>query len=75
MKVWQYLQMEKVIHQRQIPSDLEEEPILYFSESKGDHVNILDLDLHHLLRIVRKLIDNDTQKEASVIAKIKKLIQ
>ena len=34
MKVAQHLQIEQVVHQRAIPSDIENEATLYYSESK-----------------------------------------
>ena len=55
MKVAQHLQIEKAVHQRAIPSDIESDQTLYYSESKGVHIDILNMDLHHLIRVTKKL--------------------
>ena len=39
--------------------DLLEEENYYYSESKKDYINVLDLDLHHLIRILIKQIDSE----------------
>ena len=38
-----------------------EEENYYYSESKKDYINVLDLDLHHLIRILIKQLDSDKE--------------
>ncbi len=75
MKVAQHLQIEQVVHQRAIPSDIENEATLYYSESKGTHINILQMDLHHLIRVTKKLLDKEQTKEDSLVNRVLKRLQ
>jgi hypothetical protein len=70
MKVAQHLQIEKVVHQRAIPCDIEERGTLYYSESKDIHLDILDMDLHHFIRVAKKLLESESVKEESLINKV-----
>ena len=75
MKVAQHLQIEKVVHQRAIPSDIESDQTLYYSESKGVHIDILQMDLHHLIRVTKKLLAKEEEKENSLIKRIVERLQ
>ena len=75
MKVWQYLQIEKAVHQRAIPSDIENDQTLYYSESKGVHIDILNMDLHHLIRVTKKLLDKEQEREDSLVNRVLKRLQ
>ena len=70
MKIAQHLLIEKVVHQRAIPCDIEERGTLYYSESKDIHLDILDMDLHHLIRVTKKLLNNESIREESIVNKI-----
>ena len=70
MKVAQHLQIESAVHKRAIPSDIENETCLYYSESKDVHIDILNMDLHHLIRVTKKLLANESIKEESLINKV-----
>lgn len=62
MKVREMLKIQQAFENKTIPEDLLEEENYYWSESKETHIRVLDLDLHHLLRIVIKgLIDDDSK--------------
>ena len=50
MKVKQLLEIQSVIEDRKIPADMIEDDFNYWSRSKGDWVNILDMDLIHVVR-------------------------
>ena len=70
MKVAQHLQIESAVHKRAIPSDIENETCLYYSESKDVHIDILNMDLHHLIRVAKKLLESESVKEESLINKV-----
>ena len=59
MKVREMLKIQQAFENKTIPEDLLEEENYYYSESKKDYINVLDLDLHHLIRIVIKQIDSE----------------
>ena len=48
MKVKKLLEIQSVIEGRKIPCDMD--LVKYWSRSKGDWVNILDMDLVHVVR-------------------------
>ena len=75
MKVAQHLQIEKAVHQRAIPRDIESDQTLYYSESKGVHIDILQMDLHHLIRVTKKLLDKEQEKEDSLVNRVLKRLQ
>jgi hypothetical protein len=75
MKVAQHLQIESVVHKRAIPSDIENEACLYYSESKDVHIDILNMDLHHLIRVTKKLLNNESIREESIVNKIMKRLK
>ena len=75
MKVVQHLQIEKVVHQRAIPSDIENDQTLYYSESKGVHIDLLQMDLHHLIRVTKKLLDKEQEREDSLVNRVLKRLQ
>tara|TARA_R100000322_G_scaffold125197_1_gene81932 strand:+ start:415 stop:675 length:261 start_codon:yes stop_codon:yes gene_type:complete len=49
MKVKKLLEIQSVIEESKIPCDMTNE-FKYWSRSKGDWVNILDMDLVHVVR-------------------------
>ena len=49
MKVKKLLKIQSVIEESKIPCDMTDE-FKYWSRSKGDWVNILDMDLVHVVR-------------------------
>ena len=59
MKVREMLKIQQAFENKTIPEDLLEEENYYYSESKKDYINVLDLDLHHLIRIIIKQIDSE----------------
>lgn len=55
MKVFQALQIQHVLDGRQIPSDMMDEHLVYYSESRGQFIRIVDMDVAHLVRAFNKL--------------------
>lgn len=53
------LKIQQAFENKTIPEDLLEEENYYYSKSKKDYINVLDLDLHHLIRILIKQIDSE----------------
>ena len=84
MNIRQYIEMEAVIHKKSIPSDLSEvmyekdldkipQDYLYYSNSKGDLVNIFDMQLHHFIRAFEKI--SSINSESDTLSKIKKILE
>jgi hypothetical protein len=59
MNIREMLKIQQAFENKTIPEDLLEEENYYYSESKKDYIKVLDLDLHHLIRIVIKQIDSE----------------
>lgn len=53
------LKIQQAIENKIIPEDLLEEENYYYSNSKDDYIKVLDLDLHHIIRILIKEIDSE----------------
>jgi hypothetical protein len=62
MKTRELLKIQSAFENTSIPEDLLEEENYYWSKSKNDYIKILDLDLHHLIRIVINLIDSEKEQ-------------
>ena len=57
MIVQELLELQKVITKRAIPSDINRDDVLaHYSTSDDEHINILDMDLIHLIRSYSKAI-------------------
>ena len=61
MNIRELLKIQQAFENKTIPEDLLEEENYYYSESKKDYINVLDLDLHHLIRILIKQLDSDKE--------------
>jgi len=61
MNIREMLKIQEAIENKSIPEDILEEENYYYSESKKDYINVLDLDLHHLIRILIKQLDSDKE--------------
>ena len=61
MNIRELLKIQQAFENKTIPEDLLEEENYYYSESKKDYIKVLDLDLHHLIRILIKQIDSDKE--------------
>ena len=56
MKVRKLLELQSTIEERKVPCDMNGELNKHYSESKGEHIDILDMDLIHLVRSYSKTI-------------------
>jgi hypothetical protein len=59
MKVREMLKIQQAFENNNTPTDLTDEDIVYWSKSKKEHIKMLDLDLHHLLRIMINYLEED----------------
>ena len=59
MKVKELLEYESFVTKRKTPSDMmnEGDLNLHWSESKGEHIDLVDMDLVHLIRSYSKCLD------------------
>ena len=72
MNIREMLKIQQAFENNTTPTDLTDEDIVYWSKSKKEHIKMLDLDLHHLLRIMinyleedRYLLDSQTKLDIS----------
>lgn len=73
MKIRKLLEIQSIIDSKTIPSDLENlQP--YHSKSKGELIDILDMDLIHLLRAYNKIDKHEYISEKDMLKKIKNRI-
>ena len=59
MKIREMLKIQQAFENNAIPTDLTDEDIVYWSKSKDEHIKVLDLDFHHLLRIMYKYLQDE----------------
>ena len=57
MKVKDLLEIQSTIEKRKTPCDMNGELNQHYSTSKDEHINILDMDLIHLVRSYSKCLD------------------
>ena len=70
MKVKDLLNIQEVLEKRKTPCDLHEEADLlnqHFSRSKNEYMNILDMDLVHLVRSYSKCLDMGKVSDQNLI--------
>jgi uncharacterized membrane-anchored protein YhcB (DUF1043 family) len=61
MKVKDLLDIQEVLEKRKTPCDMHNTELnMHFSKSKDRHINILDMDLIHLVRSYSKCLDTGT---------------
>ena len=85
MKVRKLLQLQSEIEERKVPCDLcDDELNQHYSQSKDEFINILDMDLIHLIRSYSKTLShrdeypdqdvydciNDIEKQVSLLRKL-----
>ena len=59
MTLDELLSIQATIEKRAVPIDILEEEYTYYSKSKDEHINLLDLHLIHFIRIFLKLVEED----------------
>ena len=58
MKVRELLEYQSFVTKRATPSDMFEGDLnQHYSESKGEHIDLVDMDLVHLIRSYSKCLD------------------
>ena len=60
MQVKKLIALQSIIEDRKIPSDMTNEntsDYIYFSESRQEFIDILEMDLTHMIRAFRKTLD------------------
>jgi len=65
MKIKDILKIQSIIESRATPYDILEEEYTYYSKSKDEYINLLDLHLIHFIRIfLRQVEDFNTTNTA-----------
>lgn len=83
MLLREYIQMEKLIHGREIPADIlyqmtsdnPDNEYMYYSESKGSLVSIFDMQIHHFIRAYAKQSQADNNVLQEKLSEIKKVLE
>ena len=83
MLLREYIQMEKLIHGREIPADIlyqmtsdnPDNEYMYYSESKGSLVSIFDMQIHHFIRAYAKQSQADNNALQEKLSEIKKVLE
>jgi|TARA_R110002049_G_scaffold148325_2_gene311263 hypothetical protein len=61
MTLDELLSIQATIEKRAVPIDILEEEYTYYSKSKDEHINLLDLHLIHFIRIFLKLVEENNK--------------
>tara|TARA_Y100000296_G_scaffold58336_1_gene67188 strand:+ start:38 stop:310 length:273 start_codon:yes stop_codon:yes gene_type:complete len=68
MKVRELLEYQSFITKRATPSDMDNGDLnRHYSESKGEHINLLDMDLVHLVRSYSKCLDGNVVSDTNIL--------
>jgi hypothetical protein len=71
MEIRKLLEVQATIEGRRVPIDMDDENLnKHYSESKGEFINILDMDLIHLVRAYSKLCDLGKVSDRKVLKDI-----
>ena len=80
MKVRKLLEIQSTFEDRKVPCDMNGELNRHYSESKGEHIDILDMDLIHLVRSYSKIIGKkynyiDTENKEIISSSIDRILE
>ena len=80
MKVRKLLELQSTIEERKVPCDMNGELNKHYSESKEEHIDILDMDLIHLVRSYSKTIGKkynyiDTENKEIISCSIDRILE
>jgi len=64
MKLKQVLEIQKVLDKRKLPIDMYSN-MEYYSESREEWIDIMELDIVHAIRILRKFIRGDYNEQST----------
>ena len=69
MKVKELLEYQSFVTKRATPSDMmnEGDINLHWSESKGEHIDLVDMDLVHLIRSYSKCLDGNVVSDTNIL--------
>ena len=79
MKVRKLLELQSTIEERKVPCDMNGELNKHYSESKEKEIDILDMDLIHLVRSYSKMIENkhnyDIENKKTIIYNLDSILE
>ena len=80
MKVRKLLEIQSTFEDSKVPCDMNGELNKHYSESKGEHIDILDMDLIHLVRSYSKIIGKkynyiDTENKEIISSSIDRILE
>jgi len=64
MKLKQVLEIQKILDKRKLPIDMYSN-MEYYSESRDEWIDIMELDIIHAIRILRKFIRGDYNEQST----------
>ena len=67
MKVRELLEYQSFVTKRAIPSDMFEELNKHYSESKGEYIELQNMDLVHLIRSYSKCLEGNTINDTNIL--------
>ena len=68
MKVRELLEYQSFVTKRATPSDMNNGDLnRHYSESKDEHINLLDMDLVHLVRSYNKCLDGNILSDTNIL--------
>ena len=68
MKVKELLEYQSFVTKRATPSDMDNGDLnKHYSESKDEHINLLDMDLVHLVRSYNKCLDGNILSDTNIL--------
>ena len=67
MKVKELLEYQSFVTKRATPSDMFEELNKHYSESKGEYINLIDMDIIHLIRAYSKCLEGNTINDTNIL--------
>ena len=68
MKVQELLDIQEAITKRGTPSDMRDGDLnQHYSESKGEHIDLVDMDLVHLIRSYSKCLNGNGISDTNLL--------
>ena len=68
MEIRKLLEVQAAIENRAVPTDMDDEKLnQHYSESRGVFIDILDMDLIHLVRAYSKSLDGNTINDKEIM--------
>ena len=67
MKVRELLEYQSFVTKRAIPSDMAEDLNQHYSVSKDEWINLIDMDLVHLIRSYSKCLEGNTISDTNIL--------